>query len=83
MSEDASMCIDFHHNNEKFAIVYTCTALFGIIVIMVSFCYMVCNCCTFQIDYDPLDYLRYSYMMPNDELAKMGLESVDGKYGVI
>jgi hypothetical protein len=78
MSEDGSMCVNLHHNNEKFALVYTFTAMFGVIVIMVSFCYMVCNCCTFQVDYDPLDYLRYSYMMPNDELAKLGgLDSVD------
>lgn len=47
MSEDGSMCINFHHNNEKFAIVYTFTALFGVIVILVSCCYMTCNCCTF------------------------------------
>lgn len=67
ISEDASMCINFVHNNEKFAVVYTFTALFGVLVIFVSLCYAVCNCCTFEIDYDPFDYLSYNYPASDGE----------------
>lgn len=68
MSEDGTMCINLESNSREFKFVYLCTSVFGLIVILISSCYLLCDCCTIQHDTDPLDFLRYSYLIPNDEV---------------
>lgn len=68
MSEDGTMCINLENNSREFTFVYISTAIFGLLVIMIAVCYLLCDCCTIQHDTDPLDFLRYSYLIPNDEV---------------